>query len=159
MAHEVLPLEEITFDEQQHTWEVQVLVEGQIRRGYLLQYHVYMAMIIRQEIELARLRSLTANVHFQPTTGYRAEQKCIICLEEKKECGNYCLSCNNCFICYGCLPTFEQTQFSRADLKVEEFDARSQKANPIVMQCPACRACTHIGGRIVGEIGIKFAPA
>lgn len=159
MGHEVLPLEELQFDSNQHTREVTVLIEGQVRRGLLLGYHVYMATIIRDEIVLSRYTSLGGLIDFIPTD-VPTPQFCVICQEADKLCGNYCEHCRHFYMCNSCKPEFIATQLYRRDMEIGKWDIRSQKVHPVIMQCPACKECAHLlPSRLKGSIKIEFGDA
>ena len=131
--NEILPLSS-DYDHLFHNRPAIVLINGEIRRGFLLNSNFYVDMWSRERIVSSRFQSLIQNITF--TTGSEEVfSTCLVCQENEKKCRNICSSCNNCHVCAGCLPALVAGSLTSDDISV----APNQHDNPVIFKCPLCR--------------------
>ena len=132
--HEILPASErsaIPLCDDNYTM-ASVLVDGEIRRGYLLNRHVYAQHIEKLGYVVTHMTPLLDHVILRGATVTTAGT-CVICQEEK-QVQQLCKKCRNFCVCGSCCPTFYQSQVMQAD--TSEFE---ETDSPKVFECSMCR--------------------
>ena len=134
-VHEVLPYaHNLNFPRQFYSdLDVGVLVDGQIRRGYLLETNQYNRELRRLRIITERLMPYVGHVTCSNSSSSPEEGTCTVCKEDKSV-ANMCTSCKNALFCGGCFITF-----LHAELLIVDDDDSLDDNEPKLFKCPSCR--------------------
>jgi hypothetical protein len=124
-----------------------VLVDGEIRQGYLLNSNHYVKRLKCQQDRFDRLFPLLDFVNLR-TAGGIVEGQCVICLGTKNVC-NYCVECRNSFICH------EDTKEMFIQTMTELVIGAD---NNHLFKCPVCRSIRSWGDnvKVIGQIQIMI---
>lgn len=121
-----------------------MIVDGEIKEGYLLRENYFMThFVIKHNISERLYAVLQNHVDLTPIARGSSIAECPCCATEDKQLYNYCPVCNNWWACSSCATTIMQSCLLREVHEVESPNLA------VIFRCPNCRSEIHLDDIVV----------